>query len=132
MSDRRRLTRRTDIAFWLHLLAAPMIVHPIIAEWAPLYDRTPANSGVILALFLILGIVALIIDRRALLVSSLSYLIYAAYALLAATSQAYGAAPAVLAVGSIVLLLSVAWRPLRRLVLQLVPGGIRHRVPEPA
>ena len=28
-SDRARLTRRTDVAFWLHLLAAPMIVHPV-------------------------------------------------------------------------------------------------------
>ena len=28
-SDRARLTRRSDVAFWLHLLAAPMIVHPV-------------------------------------------------------------------------------------------------------
>jgi hypothetical protein len=30
ISDRERLTRRTDIAFWLHLLAAPLIVHSLI------------------------------------------------------------------------------------------------------
>ncbi len=28
-SDRTRTTRRSDVAFWLHLLAAPMIAHPI-------------------------------------------------------------------------------------------------------
>ena len=28
-SDRARTTRRSDVAFWLHLLAAPMIAHPI-------------------------------------------------------------------------------------------------------
>ncbi len=28
-SDRARLTRRSDVAFWLHLLAAPMIAHPV-------------------------------------------------------------------------------------------------------
>src|SRR3546814_9276669 len=28
-SDRVRQTRRSDVAFWLHLLAAPMIAHPI-------------------------------------------------------------------------------------------------------
>ena len=28
-SDRARVTRRSDVAFWLHLLAAPMIVHPV-------------------------------------------------------------------------------------------------------
>src|SRR5438445_9720901 len=30
MTDPARLTRRTDIAFWLHLLAAPLIVHSLI------------------------------------------------------------------------------------------------------
>ena len=27
----RRITRRSDVAFWLHLLAAPMIAHPIFS-----------------------------------------------------------------------------------------------------
>ena len=30
MSDRNRVTQRTDIAFWLHLLAAPLIVHSVV------------------------------------------------------------------------------------------------------
>ena len=69
------MTRRTDIAFWLHLLAAPLIVHPLIAAIA---DTTAAqldtNAAVaILAIFLGLGLVSLIIDRRALLVSGLTY-----------------------------------------------------------
>ncbi len=132
-SDRQRLTRRTDIAFWLHLLAAPMIVHPIVAELTTLGDMTLADAGLILALFVILSFVALVADRRALLVSSLIYLGYAAYALISTTewgSSTY--AFAVLAVGSIVLLLSVAWRPLRRVVLLATPEPIRSRVPEAA
>src|SRR2546430_3225670 len=42
-SDRARLTRRSDVAFWLHLLAAPMIVHPVFT----LLDRksTRLNSS---------------------------------------------------------------------------------------
>ena len=31
LSDPKRQTRRTDIAFWLHMLAAPLIVHPLAA-----------------------------------------------------------------------------------------------------
>ncbi|MEM6267740.1 MAG: hypothetical protein AAF707_09460, partial [Pseudomonadota bacterium] len=31
ISDRERITRRSDVAFWLHLLAAPMIAHPVFA-----------------------------------------------------------------------------------------------------
>lgn len=133
VSDRQRLTRRTDIAFWLHLLAAPLIVHPIVAELTTLGDMTITDAGVILALFIVLSTVALVADRRALLVSSLIYLGYAAYTLISTT--AWGSSTyafAVLAVGSTVLLLSVAWRPLRRLVLQAMPDPIRDRVPEPA
>ena len=29
MTDPQRETRRSDVAFWLHLLAAPMIAHPL-------------------------------------------------------------------------------------------------------
>ena len=133
ISDCQRLTRRTDIAFWLHLLAAPLIVHPIVSELTTLGDMTIADAGYVLALFLVLSIVALVADRRALLVSSLIYLGYAAYTLFSTT--AWGSSTyafAVLAVGAVVLLLTVAWRPLRRLVLQLVPDPVRARVPEPA
>jgi hypothetical protein len=31
LSDRDRMTRRSDCAFWLHLLAAPLIVHSLIS-----------------------------------------------------------------------------------------------------
>jgi len=133
ISDRQRLTRRTDIAFWLHLLAAPMIVHPIVAELTTLGDMTVQGAGLILALFVVLSIVALVVDRRALLVSSLIYLGYAAYTLLSTTSwESFTYALAVLTVGAIVLMLSVAWRPLRSLALKLIPGDIRSYVPASA
>ena len=35
MSDRSRVTRRSDCAFWLHLLAAPLIVHSLVSMVAP-------------------------------------------------------------------------------------------------
>lgn len=130
MSDRARQTRRTDIAFWLHLLAAPFIVHPIIAATTSLGKLTQADALVILVLFVVLGLIALISDRRALLVSSLIYLGYATYTLLSGTLWAsLGWVQAVFVVGAIVLLLSVAWRPLRAMVLQTVPDFIRLRVP---
>jgi len=130
MSDRARQTRRIDIAFWLHLLAAPFIVHPVIAATTSLGKLTQADAGVILVLFVVLGLIALISDRRALLVSSLIYLGYATYTLLANTMWAsLGRVQAVFVVGAIVLLLSVAWRPLRGMVLQAMPDFVRLRVP---
>ena len=130
LSDRARITRRTDIAFWLHMLAAPMIIHPLVNGLAKVRDMTTADAGIIFAIFLAISIVALIVDRRALLVSSLSYLGYAVGSLLLGSnfgSQTF--AVAILAVGAIVLILSVAWQPLRKFILGLLPATITSRVP---
>jgi hypothetical protein len=133
MSDRNRVTQRTDIAFWLHLLAALLIVHSIVY---PLLNENALNTGAaiaILSLFAGLSIVALAIDRRALLVSSLLYLGYASSQILTWSGVAFeNLGFSVLIVGGTVLVLSVAWQPLRRLVLQILPQNIRNLVPPAA
>ncbi len=132
-TDRLRKTRRTDIAFWLHLLAAPLIVHPVIRSLGVTSGSEPVDALVIIALFLVLCLVALVVDRRALLVSSLGYLAYAAYSLLAATQwSAAASAIAVLTVGALVLMLSAAWRPLRKFAIGIMPAAVRLKVPEAA
>jgi hypothetical protein len=129
MSDLTRQTRRTDIAFWLHLLAAPIIVHPILMSVIKDNAPLPAAAQVI-AVFLCLAAVALVVDRRAILVSSLAYLAYAAAKLIAAAGiESSSLAASTLAVGAVVLLLSAAWRPLRRMVMGLVPASLRARLP---
>ena len=86
MSDPQRLTRRTDIAFWLHLLAAPLIVHPLIRGLLHGLDlRLTSGAAVgILWIFIGLGFLAVIIDRRAILVSGLVYAGFALSALIRA------------------------------------------------
>lgn len=128
-SDLKRQTRRTDIAFWLHLLAAPMIVHPILMS---MVKDTPSAMAAaqVMAVFLILAVVALVVDRRAILVSSLAYLAYAAGTLIqAAGAQSSSFAISTLAVGAVVLMLSAAWRPLRRAFMGLLPQSVRGRLP---
>ena len=132
MSDRQRLTRRTDIAFWLHLLAAPIIVHPLILSLGIGGDQGLAAALSIFAIFAALCLVALVIDRRAVLVSSLGYLAYAAFGLVEAAGWGSSSAFGVLLVGAIVLLLSAAWRPLRKIVLGFMPEAITIRVPPAA
>ena len=133
MSDRNRTTQRTDIAFWLHLLAAPLIVHSVVH---PLLAESALSTGAaiaILSLFAVLSLVALAIDRRALLVSSLLYLGYASSQILTwsgVASENLGLS--VLIVGGTVLTLSVAWQPMRRLILQVLPSTIRNLVPPAA
>ena len=141
MSDRERTTRRADCAFWLHLLAAPLIVHSLVKLVTQnLSTMTPTVAATIMAIFAGLALVAIVIDRRALLVSGLAYL---------GAALAYGmegaAAPSVWGksssekvpiffqtisiLGFVVLVIGIGWRPLRRLLLRLVPSGLATRLP---
>ncbi|MCK0197483.1 hypothetical protein MWN34_11210 [Ancylobacter sp. 6x-1] len=132
MSDPHRETRRTDIAFWLHLLAAPLIVHPLFNG----LTGDASSGGVpvwpVLIAFLLLGAVAVLIDRRALLVSGLVYAGYAFGALVRSSGLTGLETPLTLLVlGGFVLLLSAAWHPLRRAVLSVLPPGLAGRLPRP-
>ncbi|MBL0403584.1 hypothetical protein JKG68_06355 [Microvirga aerilata] len=131
LADPQRATRRTDIAFWLHLLAAPMIVHPLIAQLSEGADMSTVAPAV-LAVFLALGIVAVVIDRRAMLVSGLVYAGYALGSLFQRVGFADTTTPlTALALGAFVLLLSAGWRPVRTGLLKLLPSHLAHRLPHP-
>jgi hypothetical protein len=133
MSDPMRLTRRTDIAFWLHLLAAPMIVHSLISNLVQARSLDIASAVVVLVIFLALGLVALLVDRRAMLVSGLGYAGYAFGALIRQTGLSNETVPLTLLVlGAFVLLLSAGWRPLRGALTKLLPQDLVRRLPHPA
>ena len=130
-SDRARLTRRADVAFWLHLLAAPMIVHPVFTLLG-LNDGN-ANLGeglIVILLYMAIGVTALAIDRRALLVSALAYVLWA----LADLFKRFGAvelnvALTALIIGSALLLLSAFWHQARRAIVKPLPESLRERLP---
>jgi hypothetical protein len=128
MSDRERLTRRSDCGFWLTLIAAPLIVHPI-AGMISLGEETQSNVLTIAAVVLF-ALVALIIDRRAFLVSSLVYL---GGALVYAFTQLGGEQNAIwitlLLMGTSVILLGVGWHRARRAVMQLIPSVLARHLP---
>jgi hypothetical protein len=130
-SDRARLTRRADVAFWLHLLAAPMIAHPI-------FSLMGLNNGtvgigealVVVGLYVLFGLTALAVDRRALLVSALAYVLYA----LTELFKQFGAvelnvALTALIIGSALLLLSAYWHQARRLIVMRLPSNLQARLP---
>ncbi|MEO6607171.1 MAG: hypothetical protein ABIN69_01730 [Aestuariivirga sp.] len=128
--DRARRTQLSDRAFWLHLLAAPLIVHPLVWNMTKVAELNLTSALMIVGLFLVLSLVALVVDRRALLVSSLIYLGYALSTIFGKqVFGAEGAGLAVLVVGSVVLLLSVAWKPLRRALVINLPLKIQQQVP---
>jgi uncharacterized membrane protein YfcA len=131
MSDPKRETRRADVAFWLHLLAAPLIVHPVFAMMGLLHGGVSlGGAGVVVALYIVLGLIALAIDRRALMVSALAYVLYA----LSELFRQFGAvslniALTALVLGSALLMLSAYWTSARAAVLSALPEGLRHRLP---
>ena len=142
MSDPLRQTRRADVAFWLHLLAAPAIVHPLfmllgLTQWSPLaalgpHAATPGveAGGLAFGLYTALGVVALIVDRRALMVSSLAYLLVAMNSLFQATGAlTLSVALSALIVGAGLLLLSAFWTAARREALWLAPEALRQYLP---
>ncbi len=127
MSDPRRETRRSDVAFWLHLLAAPLIVHPVFAMMGLLGGGVGlAGAGIVVLLYVVLGLIALAIDRRALMVSALAYVLYA----LSVLFREFGAlslniALTALVLGSALLLLSAYWTSVRAAVLSCCSAALR-------
>lgn len=133
LTDRARQTRRTDIAFWLHLLAAPLIVHSVFAAiGVGRGSVAPSFAPIVLLVFLALGLVAVLVDRRALLVSGLAYAGFAFGSLIASAGLSGQTFPlTLLALGAFVLALSAGWTPLRRLVLDRLPDDLAARLRRP-
>ncbi len=78
--DTKRQSYLSDSAFWLHLIAAPLISHGImvtllLAEHGSMLSNI--SDFIIVGFFLTFFLTALFIDRRALLISSTAYAIYA-------------------------------------------------------
>jgi hypothetical protein len=130
-ADTARLTRKADVAFWLHLLAAPLIVHPVFSLLGVLKGETSVLQASIVVLFYLgLGAVSLLLDRRALLVSALLYVIWTLNALL----ERFGvvnqnAALTALVIGSALLLLSAFWHRSRAHLVRMLPDAVASRLP---
>jgi hypothetical protein len=130
MSDRERITRRADCGFWLTLIAAPLIVHPVAGLISSGQDTSVQANMLTIAVVIVFALVALIIDRRAFLVSSLAYL---GGALIYAFTQLGGEQNALwitlLLMGASVILLGVGWQRARRAVMQFVPSSLTRHLP---
>jgi MFS family permease len=134
ISDRLRQTRRSDVAFWLHLVAAPMIAHPLF-HWLGVTEGQDIGASAavsVLLVYIAMGLVALAVDRRALLVSALAYVLVT----LTWLFDRFGAvelnvALTALVIGSALLTLSAFWTPIRRAVVVQLPSTLRNKLPAP-
>lgn len=132
MTDPARETRRSDVAFWLHLLAAPMIAHPLF-HWLGVNEGENIGAAAavgVLAVYILMGLVALAVDRRALLVSALAYVLLAMTWLFREFGMVeLNVAITGLVIGSALLALSAFWSPIRTAVVRQLPGSMQSRLP---
>ena len=107
-----------------------MIAHPVFHMLGVFgNDIHIATAVIVLALYLAFAFVALAVDRRALLVSSLAYVLYAMYALFQTAGAVELAwAFTALLIGSALLTLSAFWPVMRRIVVGML-GGLGERLP---
>lgn len=131
ISDRERITRRSDAGFWLHLAAAPLIVHSVMFELAFSRGADPGLSYLaVMAVFVILMVLALMVDRRAILVATLTYVgTVVAYVINKFGSGEDSLYFTLIALGVSVIVLGVGWRPLRRMVVGFLPNGLVSLLP---
>lgn len=130
-TDPKRETRRSDVAFWLHLLSAPLIVHPIFSNLAVFSGIAEVGTSVVIfALYLLLALVSIAIDRRAIMVSALIYVIYAISGLLENVGLvSYSMAVTGTIIGGSLLLLSAYWQQSRKFVVGILPKKSRAFLP---
>lgn len=132
--DARDIERKSycsDVAFWLHLLSAPLIIHPVFTNLG-LFNGEQAlmSTLVVIGLYIAISLVSIIIDRRALMVSSLVYVLYT----LSNFMQHYHFTSSSLAITGVIvggglLLLSLYWGKTRKSLLMVLPLKIKKYIP---
>ncbi len=130
-SDTKRISNNSDVAFWLHLLAAPLIVHSTFT----LLGVFDSQSGIeiifaIVGFYILLSILSIIINRRAFMVSSLLYVLYATNTLFSTYGMSNNSfAITGIFIGFSLLLLSGFWSTARSFLLRFMPQFIKDKVP---
>jgi hypothetical protein len=110
-----------------------MVVYSLMSA-APsnlFYQFNSTLAAITAAIVVLLTVIAVVIDRRALLVSALIYLgAVIAYAITRTAGEDTGVFFATLLIlGVTVLALGVGWRPLRRTLIGLFPAALANRLP---
>ncbi len=129
--DTKRQTRQSDVAFWLHLLAAPIIIHPVFDLIGVLHGNINLlQASLVFVLYIAIAMISLLIDRRALMVSALGYVVYVFSTLLSDMGHVgIGFAVTAFTIGSALLLLSAFWHKCRGSLLVLVPARLKGYLP---
>ena len=139
MLDLARVTRRSDVAFWLHLVTAPALLFSLlllIFVSSGLWEfHGTANAVITIVIVVGMMLVGILIDRRAFVTSGLISLGVAVYYMLVHEGglderfQATALALSLVVVGLVVLSLGSCWRALRGLIIPSLPLALQAKLP---
>ena len=134
MNDKHRTTRFADNAFWLHFLAAPLIIHGLALKlvslqkdelfgFVPMVSLGRGDAAIVIVIVAIITLIGLAINRRALIVSSLGYAAFAMAYLFDGAGMGFGTVIAVtfLLLGAAVIFLGAGWHSARNGLLKILP-----------
>jgi hypothetical protein len=131
-SDINRTTGRSDVAFWLHLLSAPLIIHPVFSSLGILDgNESLKNMAVVIVVYLLITSISIAVDRRAFMVSSLVYVLYAISSIIKSYGGVgYSFALTGVLMGGALLFLSAFWHPVRAHLVSKLPYLVQGYIPK--
>lgn len=131
-SDIDRVTYRSDVGFWLHILSASLITHAGFIVLG--FNNRAENVFVITAVivfYLFVTLISIIFDRCVFMVASSYYFILTMATILSFIGLPISSmAVSGISVGVILLLLAVFWDQARSKVLIHLPLSIQRHVPK--
>jgi len=134
--DTARQSHLSDSAFWLHLLASPLIVHGVMVSMLlsdQAWIQTIGKEVIIVIFFGAILLLALLLDRRAMLISTQLYMIYALTQLLQGQldSTQNILIYILMALGLFIIFFGTYWYKTRRLIFGFLLGSkISRYIPD--
>lgn len=138
LKDPTRVTRWSDFAFWSYVVGSPLFVHSLFLsvliagskEWAMSFPAWFA----MLALTLVVSFVGIVLNRRALIISTLIYVVYLLsrpLLVIASTPPLTALFVVMLILGLYVTCLGSRWRRVRAYVMKKLPAWawLKHLPP---
>lgn len=125
--DTQRVSHLSDTAFWLHLVASPLIVHGVMVTiilseqtWITMFSKELLMIIFFAAFFLL----ALLLDRRAMLISTQLYIIYSLTQLFKGTLSNTGDVLmyVLITLGLFILYFGAYWYKSRRFIFSRLSG----------
>ncbi|WP_349363263.1 MAG: hypothetical protein ABL307_13755 [Roseitalea porphyridii] len=140
LHDRERVTVWSDCAFWLHVISAPLLVHPLFIMSTGqdvVFGEIEPGTGAMVMLAVLIAVfvyVALAIDRRSLLIPTLAYFgSLGIYYLINSAANQTGIPPfalILLVVGALIIMFGAGWQRIRSLIIgPTLPTSLLDKLP---